>query len=1016
MSDNLGTNQTRVLDSVNRSFESVIYQKRKPPLSCEWNLEDTLASEHAQHLVQSITPSGWEIIGTIKDNISESLCRTGDILTSPTANAVKLIAYDKGILTGKLIAWVNGWKILVQGTDSLSDENNVINLPVPPSNGSRIDFVFLEVWRKLITPEEVIYKYGNRLYGGTQFTNDLIDPSINVETSLRIQWQYRIRVASSDLESYPDGFDPTRVFVQGPLADPIDTCSQAYFSPVPGDPGLWRAGAGDSAAQEDLQTVDGYTYAIPMFAVHRRNTGAYNPDSRSNGAGKTVTDYLNGVASDRPDNKYNNWIVGDDILDMRHGTNPVNMKELCDTAFHKLITGKIRGRMEGTDLGEDHYGVVLVHANAVSDVDKDGSERITQGDGIRRIFSNAALSQPDSIATRTIYQKTVGAIGPWTASDAIQITTTGYPSGSTIASVEEVYTVSGVTVTNTVSGTGTATATVVITGGTVLTTSHPLTINYTIAFPQGPYGFTYLPERMLEMRKEDTTCSIASIDADIRVRTSAPVIDGSDGTHFNILANKGANGTEPWNFGHQMIYNVLGVGTAILTMPRTIEGYNVLGLSYIKDGTSYRTISSASRSSSQYSVSISSAIPTDNNVEVGLYLENKFFETNKQGRAVTDTFEMKELIPVETADGFNTAFTIDSTNRAIVALASFREDSGSGIAYVNGTRTLLANNNSQLPTDTTKTRLVINFGGAPSAGATIEVPVLLKSAIESNEGYTFFYERVPYQGLLDSSTTGIVEAVGPAISTTAGSGAIRDITYTTGKAVLSDSTTAVGGIGTQWLSAGIKSGYVINVDGTPSKQYIITSVNNETTLVVSGLPSFNTGVLGANYTITGKDKPFFNAANIIDRLPTYDRNADGSALNESISTAVSDSYPVLETRVISKVQDISDLSCGDATIGVGPALSGRGRYGVVMTENSAPLGLNSLGLKFEKLDASGQYQKTYQSYILNKENNGELYLMVVGSETDNSSASRYLNEKSTRDSVDIFELPGRPLTGKRTNG
>jgi hypothetical protein len=73
-----------------------------------------------------------------------------------------------------------------------------------------------------------------------------------------------------------------------------------------------------------------------------------------------------------------------------------------------------------------------------------------------------------------------------------------------------------------------------------------------------------------------------------------------------------------------------------------------------------------------------------------------------------------------------------------------------------------------------------------------------------------------------------------------------------------------------------------------------------------------------------------------------------------------------------------------------------------------------LGLKFEPvgyLDTGSHYKKTFQSYIFNKDNSGRLYLMVVGSETDNSDpdGTCQLNAYSSNDVVDLFEIPGRPL-------
>jgi len=1015
MSDNLGTNQTRVIDAQDKSYESITYQNRKPPLSSEANLGGDLESRHAQGIAQQVSPSGWAVVGNLKNEIDESSCRIGDILTSSSlnANTLKLIAYDQGVLTGRLIAWVNGWRVVVQGSSNASDENNIITLPAPPTIGHRLDFVFLEVWRKLIQPEDVVYKYGNILYGGINPTNDCIDTVIGIETSLRIQLQYRIRVAQSDLENYPSGFDPNQVFVQGPLSTPISTCSNAYFSPVPGDIGLWRAGAGDSAAQETLETVDGYTYAIPMFTIHRRNTDDYNPDLRSNGAGKSLANYLTGVASDRPDNQYNDWVVSNDVYDMRHRVGPVNnMKELCDTAFQKLCHGDLRGKLEKVTIGEDHFGTVITQADAVSNVDKAGSTRIATGDGVRRIFSNALLSQSDTLVQKTVNDKSSGVSGmPWVAGEKVQIHTTGYPTGTVITSIDEIYSASGLAINYSVIGTSTNTVTITINAGGIEGTSYPFVVDYTIEFINGPHGMTHLPENFLEFRKEDSTASIASQETNIRVRQAAPVV-AADGTHFNLLSNNDGNTTEPFDFGHQMTYNMLGNGTQSITVPRAIDGYNVLGILSILDGTTYRSTSSIIRTSSFYSVDIGSpAVGVTSNLECQLYLENKFFETNRQARAITETYEMKELT---TAGTGASVFTLDTTNQQVIAIGSSYLNNGLGLAYVDGTQKTLITSNAGLPTDTTKSMVTIDFGAyVPPSGSSIEVPLLMKSAITASEGYTFFYERIPYQGQLDSTVTGVVEAEGPALTTTAGSGMIRDFKYNIGNAVFADST-SVEGKSTEWLTGtNIQSGYVISADSQPDKEFIISHVYNDTSLIITGRPDFTSNpVTGESYTITGKDVPFFNLANIIDRLPAYDSDNDAAAKSEGISTAVTDSYPILNTRIISRVQDFIDLIPNDATIGVSPG--DRGRYTVTMVDEMAPRGLHNLGLKFEKLDSSGEYQKTYQAYTFNRENEGRLYLMVVGSETGSDSTSRIFNENSTLDSVDIFEMQGRPLTARRT--
>ena len=404
MSDNLGPNQTRVLDSTSANFESVVYQKRKPPLSSETNLGGGISAGREQQNLQALVPSGWLSVGQIIDGVTQNTCKTGDVFCSSSLvrNTFRLIALDKGQDARRNIAIVNGWRVLVQGTNS-ADENNTIILPNPPTTASRVDFVFLEVWRKLVYPSDPVFEHGNFLYGGHNPDNDLIDPSMGIETSLRVQLQYRIRVAPCDIESYPDGFDPVQVNVQGPLAAPISTCSQAYFSPIPGDIGLWRAGAGDSVAQETLQTVDGYTYAIPMFAIRRRNSSSYDPQTRANGAEKTLADYLAGYPSDRPDNFYSDWIVAEDIMDMRSRVaGGVDFKQVCEDGFRKLLNNQNRGKMVKSALGGDHYGTTMVAADAISNNDLAGSTKIGQGGGIvgsltgvRRVYSNAKADQPE---------------------------------------------------------------------------------------------------------------------------------------------------------------------------------------------------------------------------------------------------------------------------------------------------------------------------------------------------------------------------------------------------------------------------------------------------------------------------------------------------------------------------------------------------------------------------------------------------------------------------------------------
>lgn len=1022
MPDYLGPVQSRVLDAEERNFEYVVGQLRKPPLSNEWNLNGEIQIQRSQNIIRTNMPSGWFPVGSIKEDVTEDQCMAGDILISSSlsANTLKLIANDKGEVTQRNIAFVNGWPLLIQYSSS-TDENNIITLTDPPVTGSRIDFVFLEVWKKLITPTDTIYRLGNVLNGTTNPSNDLIDPAINIETSLRIQIQYRLRVVEDiGFEAYPEGFDPTKVFAQGAASLPLCDYSYTYFNPVAGDIGLWRAGEGDagstptqpSDSQVKFGTVDGYVYAVPMFAIHRRNTQAYNPDSNSNGALYSLAQYTDGTSSDRPDNNYNNLIRADDIIDLRHkvGLSGPDFKELSEKAFRMAMYGNLRTKMDKETLGGERWGTRLVQADAISFVDKAGSVRIGGVDGIRRVYSNATATQTMALVEKTVSDKTVGTPGnPWTNGDKVEIILDSvYPDGAVIDSVDTVYVDNSGFVTVGYSASGTGTNTVTVTLNSPPSVSNPIMISYTITYPSGPYGLSSSADEILEFRKEETTLAIASKDSSIRVRGIGPV-STIDGDQYNMLQNKGCNTTEPYDFGHQMVYHALGNATSIIEIPRTIDGYEILGIMSARVATGPGTYGSpetisVTRTASVYRITFTVSPVSGRDIEFVLYTKTKAFDTNKQGRAVTDCFEMVELTSAETGTGSKLDFWIDAGNRPIIAIGSYADEVA--FAYVNDDQKPLATTNASLPDTSIPGAIQVVFpaGQAPAGGAQVTVPVLVKSAVTTTEGYTVFYKKTPYQGKLDAAATGEIKAVGPAIVTTAGSGGIEDYTYSAGTASFNTSSTTVSGTGTQWVSRA-KIGYFIKLNSQPTKEFRITSIVDANTLEIADEPGF-TG--SGAYTIRADDTPSFNQRNIIDRFPTFNDVNDASAMNDNIQYATSENHIVLDQRKVSGTQDIEYLQPDEVSYGDSTADRGRSTISI----DSAPLGVGTLGSSYLSVDSAPDYKKTYQSYLFNKNTDGtqgRLYLMVTGTENDNNGASCFFDENSLTDVVDIFELPGRPI-------
>ena len=266
MAEQFGNGVSRTLSALERSFSNVVWQQGKPPLDSELNLVGQLGWESISDQIREQMPSGFLINPALSDK-------------DYSFHALGSNYFELGE-NGELTAVVNGWVIPITGTnkDALG---NAIKLAPPPTSNARTDFVFLEVFRVLLEASpstdnkpsnSTVWRYGNTLYGRSDNpTEDMIDGAIGFETTRRVQVQHRIRVVSGiDIGRYPEGMNSTAVLGRGTSASPVNGLT---FSNVTGDAGLWRAGDGDPA--NDLGTVDGYVYAVPICAVFRRNSSSY---------------------------------------------------------------------------------------------------------------------------------------------------------------------------------------------------------------------------------------------------------------------------------------------------------------------------------------------------------------------------------------------------------------------------------------------------------------------------------------------------------------------------------------------------------------------------------------------------------------------------------------------------------------------------------------------------------------------------------------------------------------------
>lgn len=287
MSKSYGTGVSRTLEAFDRAFRNVVFQKGKPPLDAEFNLQDDIHNEVVRQVITSHVNSGFLLDPT---NSSE------DFQFNALWSNLFLFG-NNGDSTDEtqpfIFANVNGWIVPVAGTNVTvdGDMSNFVRLHPPPGSDTRTDLVFLEVWQASVAPNpstdnkpsaSTIWKFGNVEYGGTNVADDIEDSTIGFETTERVQVQYRLRVhgsgegagASVDLANYPDGLGDPTVLGQGTASSPVGGLPFTNMRADLGDAGLWRAGDGNP--NNSLGTVDGYVYAIPLCAVFRRNSSAYS--------------------------------------------------------------------------------------------------------------------------------------------------------------------------------------------------------------------------------------------------------------------------------------------------------------------------------------------------------------------------------------------------------------------------------------------------------------------------------------------------------------------------------------------------------------------------------------------------------------------------------------------------------------------------------------------------------------------------------------------------------------------
>lgn len=324
-----------------------------------------------------------------------------------------------------------GEVVRVAGNLSSDLTVNKVVLPPPPSwapgnisDDATLYVVFLEMWGRSLDPRTGEGYYtdadGARFFypGGcvtpdpsqlTSYPDNVIDPFQQDLTTLRVQLQWRLRVEPLTLaynfEKNRYGLDAdttagAQLYGRGaiPTGDPASDFAFTGLTGLTGEPTLWRAGNG--TANNSLQSIDGYSYAMPVAVVFQRNKGVFTVDTNPFGCASPNVQrsgvFSSGV-SGRLDGRFADIVYTEDVVDTRLSVSLTGyeLDELANQGIADVFTGantyKIaRGEAPGTKataLGSKlPYTVAMAPATARNlNVDTVGS-----WDGFANGFSSDA--------------------------------------------------------------------------------------------------------------------------------------------------------------------------------------------------------------------------------------------------------------------------------------------------------------------------------------------------------------------------------------------------------------------------------------------------------------------------------------------------------------------------------------------------------------------------------------------------------------------------------------------------
>ena|GEM_PF-6341059 len=540
---------SRTLQPGNRSFDTLLWQQGRPILDSDQNLLFDILSEKSKTFIESQMQSGF---------------------LDPVTYSFNSSWVDQfGMNVSKV--FVNGWQLLV-------NPNGIGRIILSPayigSGAHRWDFIFLEVFKVIVTGNSTdhkpssteLYKDGNVQDMTTTLPDDIIDTVVGLETSKRVQIQYRIRIqedVAAPNQQNANIFDSS-TFAQGGATIPIDPYVFVNQGSVSGDYGLWKAGNGDNASRAQLQTVDGFVYAIPLAFAFRRAQAPYI-DEDIDGQQASNAQISSGI-SDRIDGLFYDSVAQTDIVDLRHKSligNNFDYAEILESSIQNLLTGNNTIRRP-----------VAIKYEAISDVSITGYSILNSSvcDKVRSVWSDiestivsntVRLNIGDTDTSQDFY--TSRASGSWQIGDTITINIPdGAPVGTIILGTDDsnsttkpfVFRNAGGLLDVAGSWSNTDTDSALFTFDENLS-NEEIWIVYDVQYPENQ-GLSYIPETYLKL-------DYTNVAAYPTVQNSYISHTGTVRVGSNLL-NKSltvSRDTKELNFQHVSMYNNYGANYTV---------------------------------------------------------------------------------------------------------------------------------------------------------------------------------------------------------------------------------------------------------------------------------------------------------------------------------------------------------------------------------------------------------------------------------------------------------------------